>query len=182
MAFLGVLKHLRGAAGPDHIAQVMPSWGAAIASVTAERIVGTDWYSYDAFAQLLRGAERELGDGSGALSRELGYAAAKSDLRGVFSMLKLLASPQHLIGACERVWPRYYRNAGRMIAVASRPENTVLRILEFPTMVREHCRMMEGWMISAMEVLGATVLPGAQESTCMADKGPYHEFVCKWQK
>ena len=55
-------------------------------------------------------------------------------------------------------------------------------LLEFPTMVREHCRMMEGWMISAMEVLGATVLPGAQESTCMADKGPYHEFVCKWQK
>ena len=182
MAFLGVLKQLRSAEDPERVSAAMRGWGRELATVSAERIVRTDWYPYEAFAQLLEGAERDLGDGTGALSRELGIAAAKSDLRGAFAVLKLLASPQHLIGSCERVWPRYYRNAGRMIAIATRPENTVLRILDFPTMSPAHCRMMEGWMISAMDVLGARVLPGACERECVTTGGKHHEFVCKWTK
>jgi hypothetical protein len=182
MAFLGVLKELRSAADPDRVTAALRGWGGAIATVSAERIVRTDWYPYEAFAQLLEGAERDFGDGTGALCRELGIAAAKNDLRGAFAVLKLLASPQHLIGSCERVWPRYYRNAGRMEAVATRPENTVLRIHDFPAMAQAHCRMMEGWMTSAMEVLGATVLPGACERECTSTGGKHHEFACRWTK
>lgn len=182
MAFLGVLKELRAAAGADPVAHALPYWGADLAAVVKDRIVATDWYPYAAFAQLLAGAERELGDGTGALSRELGHAAARNDLRGAFAVLKLLASAQHLIGACERVWPRYYRNAGRMVSVSTRPENTVVRIHDFPGMAPEHCKMMEGWMISAMDVLGVTVLPGAEESMCASKGAPYHEFTCKWKK
>jgi hypothetical protein len=182
MAFLGVLKELRAAAGAAPLSHAMPYWGTELAEVVKDRIVGTDWYPYAAFAQLLAGADRELGDGTGALPRELGYAAAKNDLRGAFAVLKLLASPQHLIGSCERVWPRYYRNAGRMEAVATRPENTILRIHDFRAMAPAHCRMMEGWMISAMEVLGATVMPGAQETACTSTGAQYHQFSCKWKK
>jgi hypothetical protein len=43
-----------------------------------------------------------------------------------------------------------------------------------------HCRLMEGWMIAAMDVIGAKVLPGARETACMAGGGPYHEFSCQW--
>ena len=182
MAFLGVLKELRARVDADRVTASLKTWGRELAVVTAERVSRTEWYPYAAFAQLLTGAERELGDGTGTLSRELGAAAAKSDLRGAFAVLKLLASPRHLIGSCERVWPRYYRNAGRMEAVSTRPENTMLRIHDFPAMVPAHCRMMEGWMISAMEVLGATVLPGGKETLCMANEGPYHEFACTWRK
>jgi hypothetical protein len=182
MAFLGVLKELRVRVDAARVTASLKTWGHELATVTNQRVVRTDWYPYTAFAQLLTGAERELGDGTGKLSRELGYAAAKSDLSGAFAVLKLLASPRHLIGSCERVWPRYYRNAGRMEAVSTRPENTVLRIHEFPGMAPAHCRMMEGWMISAMEVLGATVLPGGKETLCMANSGPFHEFVCQWKK
>jgi hypothetical protein len=182
MAFLGVLKELRARVDADRLGAALKTWGRELAMVTGERVARTEWYPYAAFAQLLTGAERELGDGTGALSRELGHAAAKSDLSGAFAVLKLLASPRHLIGSCERVWPRYYRNAGRMEAVSTRPENTVLRIHEFPEMSPAHCRMMEGWMISAMEVLGATVLPGGKETICMAQKGKFHEFVCQWKK
>jgi hypothetical protein len=180
MAFLGILKELRRRFGSDRVGAAMPGWGDAVAKVTRERIGRSEWYPYVAFGQLLVGAERELGEGKGTLCRELGGAAAKSDLSGAFAVLKLLASPRHLIGSCERVWPRYYRDAGRMEAVATRPERTVLRIHGFPSMVPAHCRMMEGWMIQAMAVLGAKVLPGACESVCMTHGGAYHEFVCTW--
>ncbi|MBC8072733.1 MAG: hypothetical protein IAG13_30715 [Deltaproteobacteria bacterium] len=181
MAFLGVFKSLREELGPERLAAYLRGWGPELAELSALRLTRTEWYGYPAFAQLLAGAERDLGDGSGALCRRLGGAAAKRDLGGAFAVLKLLASPQHLIGAAERVWPRYYRDAGRMEAVSTRPTHTVLRIHEFPAMVPEHCRMMEGWMIAAMGVLGATVSPGARETTCMKH-GPYHEFTCTWTR
>ncbi len=182
MAFSGVLKELRARVGAERLRIAARGWGDELAIVLAEPVVRSEWYSYVAFAQLLAGAERELGDGSGALCRELGGAAAKRDLGGAFSVLRYLASPQHLIGSCERVWPRYYRNAGRMEAVATRPENTVLRISDFPGMAEQHCRLMEGWMISAMQTLGAIVNPGAAERACASRGGDVHEFACTWRK
>jgi hypothetical protein len=182
MAFLGVLRELRRETGAERIATAMRGWGDALAQVVAQRVEKGEWYPYVAFAQLLAGADRELGDGTGALCRELGFVAAKHDLRGPFTVLKLLASPQHLIRSCERVWPRYYRNAGRMEAVKTEPTDTLLRIHEFAAMAPQHCRMMEGWMVAAMGVLGATVLPGARETACMASAAPYHEFACTWTK
>lgn len=181
MAFLGLLKQLRAQFGADTVSAALPRWGPGIAKVCASRVSKTDWYPYGAFVELLEGAEGELGTGNGALVSSLGEAAAHRDLGGgAFSILRVLSSPRHLIGSCERVWPRYYDNAGRMIAVARDPQNTVLRILDFPGMARMHCRMMEGWMISAMAQLGAKVVPGGREVACMHDGAPHHEFWCRW--
>ncbi len=181
MAFLGLLKQLRARFGGEALAPVLPTWGPALAQVVASRVGKTDWYPYPALVELLDGAERELGSGDGSLVASLGEGAARSDLSGgAFSILRMLGSPRHLIGSCERVWPRYYQNAGRMIAVAREPDNTVLRIVDFPGMAPMHCRMMEGWMRSAMTQLGATVLPGGRETTCTSTGGPWHEFACRW--
>lgn len=181
MAFLGLLKQLRARFGADAVAAALPTWGDELAAICGERLSKTEWYPYDAFVQLLEGSERDFGDGDGALVSVLGEGAARSDLGGgAFSILRVLASPRHLIGSCERVWPRYYEHAGRMVALATEPNDTVLRILDFPTMARLHCRMMEGWMISAMAQLGARVAPGGRETVCVSDGGPFHEFRCRW--
>ena len=181
MALLGPLKQLRAQFGAEAVAAALPGWGPELAAACASRVNKTDWYPYVAFVQLLEGAEREFGTGDLSLVSTLGEAAARTDLSGgAFSILRVLASPRHLISSCERVWPRYYDRAGRMIAIAREPEETVLRILDFPSMARAHCRMMEGWMISAMAQLGAKVLPGGRETQCVRDGGPYHEFRCQW--
>ena len=43
-----------------------------------------------------------------------------------------------------------------------------------------HCKLMEGWMIAAMDFVGARVLPGACERQCASRGGAYHEFWCRW--
>ncbi len=181
MAFLGLLEQLRGRFGAASIGAALQRWGPAIAAATASRIAKTEWYPYAALVELLVGAEAEFGTGDGALVRALGEGAAKRDLGGgTFSVLRVLASPRHLISSCERVWPRYYLNAGKMIAVRTEPTSTVLRIVDFPTMAPQHCRMMEGWMTSAMAQLGAQVLPGGRETACVSQGAPFHEFSCAW--
>lgn len=182
MALVGILKELRARFGPDVVQVELAGWGPHIAEICSGRVGRTEWYPYEAMVELLRGCERTFGDGTGQLCVEVGHAAARRDMSGAFSVLRLLGSPQHLIGSCSRVWGRYYRDAGRMEAVATEPERTVLRIVDFPDMAPEHCRMMEGWMISAMATLGAKVLPGGRETMCPSRGGEYHEFTCQWTR
>jgi hypothetical protein len=75
----------------------------------------------------------------------------------------------------------YTEEAGIMEAVDVRPDSTLLRISDFPDMHPAHCRMMEGWMIAAMDVVGARVLPGACERECTSRGGSCHEFWCQWE-
>ncbi len=182
MALVGILRELRTRFGADRLQPLVGSWGPVIAGVCAGRVDRTEWYPYEALVELLRGCDRSFGDGSGALCSDLGRSAGERDLSGAFSILRLLGSPQRLIGSCGRVWDRYYRNAGYMEAIAVDPERTVLRIHNFPAMAPEHCRMMEGWMISAMNTIGVHVLPGAHESECTSRGGAYHEFTCRWTR
>jgi hypothetical protein len=80
------------------------------------------------------------------------------------------------------VWPSYYRNAGRMEAITWSPDDTTLRIFDFPLMHPAHCRLMEGWMISTMKQIGVRVNDGAAETECPSRGGRWHEFRCTWRR
>jgi hypothetical protein len=69
-----------------------------------------------------------------------------------------------------------------MEAVTWEPNDTTLRIYDFPEMDPAHCRLMEGWMVSTMRSIGFYVNDDAFEQKCMSTGGPYHEFHCTWQK
>jgi hypothetical protein len=110
----------------------------------------------------------------------LGREAGKRDLNTVFAYLSRFYGPERLIRSCSRVWPHYYRNAGRMEAVECDPDRTVLRIQGFARMSGAHCRLMEGWMSQAMALVGAEVIEGS-ETRCPRRGDPWHEFVCRWR-
>ena len=69
-----------------------------------------------------------------------------------------------------------------MTATSWSPERTVLRIDGFPGMHPAHCRLMEGWMIAAMRIIGAIVGPGAAETSCCSRGDEAHEFSCSWRR
>jgi len=89
---------------------------------------------------------------------------------------------EDMIKSANMVWPGYYRNAGTMQVISSKPENTVIHILDFPEMDPAHCRLMEGWISSAVIVLGGKLIQPAKEVECMSRGGPYHEFVLGYSK
>jgi hypothetical protein len=182
-AFLGIVKHIKRTRGQNGLAAVIAAGDDVSRAAFDRPIRMMAWYPYAAFIGFLRGLDRVLGKaGQRSFYRELGEMAGTRDLGTVLRVYRTLSSPERLIRACDKVWSSYYRNAGRMEAVAWAPEDTTLRIYDFADMDPAHCRLMEGWMIATMRSIGFYVNDDAFERKCMSTGAPYHEFHCTWQK
>jgi hypothetical protein len=181
-AFLGMIRWAKGNGDADLIQRTVARSGAALEESFSTRILKTAWYPYPLFTDFLLSLDREAGSGDGTFCRRLGAEAGVRDLNTLFRIYRVVASPERLIRSCTSVWESYYRGAGRMEAVEWTPENTVVRIHDFPQMHTHHCRLMEGWMIAAMELIGVAVSNDAEESQCTNRGDPFHEFRCSWTK
>ncbi|PZR08019.1 MAG: hypothetical protein DI536_25625 [Archangium gephyra] len=180
-AFLGIIKHVKETYGANALHELLPTLPPATQKVFGGRILHATWYPYEAYIGLLKALAQKYGNGSSDYCRELGAASGTRDINTVFRIYLAIASTERLIRSCTKVWSSYYRNAGTMEAMSWAPEETLLRISDFPDMAPEHCRLMEGWMITTMNVLGADVIDG-HESMCMSTGGAAHEFKCRWKK
>lgn len=181
MAFLGTARFLRRNHGEEMLTRVVKGAGDAARATFETRIDGLGLYPYEAFVGVLRSADRQLGAGDLAYASKLGEVAARSDLETIFHVYKVRPDPEMMIRGCTPIWGMYYDDAGYMEAVDTSPDRTILRVNEFPEMDPAHCRLMEGWMIAAMDAIGVRVLPGGHETECMSTGGRYHEFSCRWR-
>jgi len=178
-ALRGVLRTLKDRCEPAVVGRIIQAAGAP--EVFGEPIRALGWYPYAAYRDLLVAADRVAGRGTGSFCRELGAAAGKRDVSTVLRIYIVLSSPERLIRACSKVWSSYYANAGHMDALTWQPEDTTVRICEFSDMHPFHCRLMEGWMISTMDMIGLSA-HDLHESECACSGGKHHEFVCTWRK
>ena len=181
MAFLGLIRFVKTTYGADKLAELIDNAPTPTQLACSERLRSHGWYPYEGFAGFLLAADKTFGTGDLAFCRRLGHEAARMDLESTFGDFKANASTENLIRGCTLVWSTYYRDAGRMDAVAWKPERTVLRITDFPGMAPSHCKLMEGWMIEAMAMIGAKVDDDASEIKCMSRGDDCHEFSCSWQ-
>lgn len=179
-AFLGLIAFIRQTAGAEALRRVVERAGSETQVVFGERIRKLSWYPYDAYGSFLEAADAELGRGDLSYCVALGEEASQRDLNTIFAFFTRLYGPERLIRACSRVWSQYYRGAGHMEAVSTDPDNTVLRIYDFPGMHPAHCRLMEGWMARAMETIGGRIIEGS-EIACPSTGAAYHEFFCRWK-
>ncbi len=182
-AFLGLIRHIREAEGAGAIERVVANAdNPYVRTVFAETIRPLSWYHYSAFASFLQSCVDTLGKGDLGYCRVLGRGAGKRDLNTIFKLILRLRDPERLITACSRVWESYYRDAGRMEAIETSPQLTIVRIYDFKKMHPTHCQLMIGWMEQAMLLIGCQVSDDARESKCMCRGDAYHEFVCSWTR
>ena len=181
MAFLGAARHVKQRHGLEMLAKIIRDAGPEAQATFSKRINGLILHPYVAFVGLLRSVDLHLGSGDLEYCRVIGDMAARHDLETIFRVYAIRPSPENMIRACTPIWGMYTEDAGYMEAIDVRPENTVLRITGFPDMDPGHCKMMESWMIAAMDVIGVRVLPGACERECPNQGGRYHEFWCRWE-
>ncbi len=181
-AFLGITKYIKDSHGKEILEKIIEQAGEAAKEAYGKKIITVVWYPYEAYIHLLRAADKVMGSGDLTFARELGIVAAKKDFDTVYSMYKEKADPQTLINDSGLIWKSYYRDAGKMEAASSEPDNTILRIYDFPEMAPAHCRLMEGWMTQTMRLLGANLIEEVRETQCASEEAPYHEFKTRWSE
>ena len=180
-AFLGLLKYIKGWGDQEKLDGIIEGAGASAKPIFAERIRVTGWYPYDGYKDFLIAIDRKLGKGDYRYCRELGVVAGQRDMGTIFKIYTLMANADRLIGACNKFWQSYYRNAGTMEAIQSSAEQTVLRIKGFPTMHPTHCKLMEGWISATMDSVGFRILE-IKETQCTSRGGDFHDYTFRWQK
>ena len=181
MAFLGTAHWIKERFGREELQAIVEGGGPATIEAFAHKIDGLSLYPYAALVGLLRSADARLGTGDLAYAKKLGDLAARFDLSTIFRGYAARPDPEAMIRACAPVWSMYTDGAGTMVAESVDKESTVLSIYDFPAMDPAHCKLMEGWMIAAMDFVGAQVLPGARERKCMSCGDDRHEFWCRWE-
>jgi len=181
MAFLGMARFVKHRSGLSALSQLVADAGPEAQAVFKRPINGLELHPYAAFVGVLRAVDRLMGNADLEYCRQVGDVAARADLETLFRVYAVRPDPEDMIRACTPIWGMYTDGAGEMEAVDVRPENTLLRISGFPAMDPAHCRLMEGWMIAAMDVVGVRLLPGACERHCASRSGDVHEFWCQWQ-
>lgn len=180
LAFLGAIRHIKHSYGQEKLTELIREAGPELQATFMKRVNGLGLYPYEALVDLLVSIDRKFGKGDLEYCRTVGDLAARNDLETIFKVYAVRPSPEKMITACTPIWGMYTENAGYMEAVSTDPDRTILRITDFPEMHPAHCRLMEGWMIAAMDVVGVRVLPGARETECQSRGGRYHEFWCQW--
>lgn len=181
LAFLGAIRHIKHSYGQEKLTELIRDGGPHVRETFRSRVNGLALYPYDALIELLVAVDKKFGKGDLEYCKVVGDLAARNDLETIFKVYKIKPSPEKMIVACTPIWGMYTEDAGYMEAVSTDPKGTILRITGFPKMHPAHCRLMEGWMIAAMDIVGVNVLPGACETECMSEGGRYHEFWCQWQ-
>jgi predicted hydrocarbon binding protein len=94
-AIRGLFRYakVRGVAGTAIVAKLP----ADIKPAFETQILHSELYPYRAFSDVLRVIDRALGAGDGKLARDVGREAAKEDIKGVFQVAALLASPEKAV-------------------------------------------------------------------------------------
>lgn len=179
-AFLGIIRYVKDHRGKDYLDAILQQCDEEFKKIFARKIITVGWYPYRAYGDFLTLADRSMGRGDGELCREIGKFAAVRDMDTIYSIYKEKAKPIQLVRDGGIIWKSYYRNAGRFETISDKPENTVLRIMEFPEMFPVHCRLMEGWMTEVMRLAGAKIIREVREQLCTSKGAPYHEFTCAW--
>lgn len=172
-AIRGLLRYLkenRAGAAAGIIAKLSPQ-----AQKVFERpIVASNMYPYEAFAELLRGIDQEMGRGDLKKCEEIGDFAARQDINGMFKMMMSVFSPKTIVERSNLFWAKYC-DTGTMVAVSSDAHNSVMQLRDFPQMNEAHCMLMMGWIRRwALMTKAKTVT--VRHSVCVNKGGPF----CQW--
>ncbi|HUT55416.1 MAG TPA: hypothetical protein VM658_18645 [bacterium] len=165
--------------GEEILRNVVDALAPPASDLLGRKVIAINEYPYTVFIELLKTMDKVMGFGDLALCKDIGEFAANRDYRSFFGPDKGKLLPKDLFRDCGVYWKSYYVNSGYMKTIDSSEDNTIVRILDFPTMHPAHCRLMEGWMAQAMINAGA-VWHEYYERACTSRGDDYHEYWGRW--
>lgn len=161
---------------PKVLVPLLPS---SVRSVFDTQILHSDLYPYAAFTETLHLLERRLGTGDGALARNVGRFAGEEDVRGIFQIAALLASPETAIKRAPQYWQRYC-DTGHLVEVEVRKGFFRMAMEDFPDIDPLHCILIEGWNEAGVASVGRVKTVAVRQTECVHRGGTRCVYEGTW--
>lgn len=177
-AIRGLLRYAKRHTLPPK--ELIPLLPAAVRPAFDTQILHSAFYPYETFSETLRLIDRRLGSGDGSLARAVGRSAAEEDVRGIFQVAALLASPEKAVRRAPQYWQRYC-DTGRMVEEDVHAGYFRMALEDFPTIDALHCVLIEGWNEGGLAALGRTKDVEVHQSECVHRGGRRCVYEGSWK-
>lgn len=173
----GALKYAKSQGmDPRELVAGLPEGPRAAFSHTIHH---SEWYPYEAYTALLRELDRRMAAPGKDAMRDMGYAAAREDVSGMFRIVTLISSAETAGARAGIFWERYY-DTGKLLADEARPGFLRTRIVGFPEIDPLHCRLLAGWIEGLGSVWGARNI-SVSHTECVHRGNAHCVFEAKWE-
>jgi hypothetical protein len=144
----------------------------------SERILPSSWYSSDDHLSLLRAVVKTMPKGQDAWIT-MGRVSARMDLEGAYKQFFRTNDPEATLRVLPAVW-RSTHDSGKISFALETPTSVVFKMVDYPVMTDEICRITTGYIMEALHVAGAC---GAEvaHSTCIALRAPECTWHAYWK-
>ncbi|MEO6325867.1 MAG: hypothetical protein ABIT01_18830 [Thermoanaerobaculia bacterium] len=165
---------------PAHIVTELPT---PVRPIFARQIFHSELYPYEGFVELLKLLERRLGAPAGidpgTFARELGRAAAREDIKGIFQVAAFLSSPEKAVHRAPSYWTRYC-DTGAMVEEEIRTGYFRMALDGFPEIHVLHCKLIEGWNEAGIDSVWGTKNVRVGQVECVHGGGKRCVFEGTW--
>lgn len=154
--FLNRLAYLRGRDPGGLEDRILAGLEPAFARRIREGLVKNHWYPVSQYVLFHRLLDRHLGQGDGALVRELGRLSARDAFQGVYRVFFKYGSPDFIITSAPIMWRQVY-DSGRMDIwkeQAGGRRQYRMVISEFDEPAEELWLILEGWIEGTLALAG----------------------------
>jgi predicted hydrocarbon binding protein len=181
-SLIGFFKYVKELKDEEAILEkVLDALPQGSADICRHKVIAVADYPYSLFVDFIRAIDKVIGVGDLSVCEILGRYAASRDIQAFIETFKSEVKPQDLFRAADIMWKSYHINSGAIEAEDTSPDNSVIRICNFPRMDPAHCRLMEGYLSHAMIEIGGSWTEDVHEVKCCSRGDPYHEFQGKWK-
>ncbi len=181
-SLLGFLKYIKELPQAEQLNEkIIALLSPQAAKLIERKVIAVADYPYAVFVEIIRTIDKVMGNGDLSVCLALGEYAASRDVKAYLSTFKREIKPEELFGAIDLIWRSYHINSGQLKVEDTSPDNTIIRIYDFPLMDSAHCKLMEGYFIQGIKQMGWTLIEGI-ETKCTSKGDPYHEFMGRWSK
>ncbi|MGC4092785.1 MAG: hypothetical protein QM756_33860 [Polyangiaceae bacterium] len=112
-----------------------------------------EWLPVTLMVKLIDTTDRLLGNGDGALCREMARYAAEANLTTLYRLFFRISSASFVLGKAKALWNLHY-DSGRLEVEELAPNQLALRLTDFDTPSCTHCRSVFAWAERSVEMSG----------------------------
>lgn len=165
--------------GSAGIERMLPQCSVELRATIEGGVHKARWYPFEQFIELISTIDRLFGKGDLGLVEELARHGADANLTTIYRLFYKVGTTHWILGRAVRLWSAHY-DTGYLEVMTRGPKTAVLRIRNFDTPHKIHCRSVMGWTKRSIELSGGKRVESI-ETKCRLSGDEFCQLESTWE-